>query len=602
VTVDLDRRCVAMGIELSYLSEGGQERTLSDDVKRALLEALDARSDEAVAERDVALRHVRKCFMPDWLADGRAWGVTVQLFGVRSERNLGIGDFEDAARLCELFGALGADFLGINPVHALFLADPDRISPYFPSSRQYLNPLYIALDRIPGAADGLSADDVAAARAGDHIAYARVAQAKLRALERAFERDGDDAEFSAFCDREGRELEDFATFEALSERLAGEGHDADWHGWPTSLQSARSDDVAAFRRAHASRVRFHQWLQWQAARQLSEAQRRARAAGMRIGLYLDLAVGVAPDGAATWSRPDSYSHTARIGAPPDLFNAAGQDWGLAPIKPSALRQGAQSAFARDLAAAMRSAGAIRLDHVMGLTRLYWIPGDFDASCGGYVRYPLDAMLDLLAEQSQQARAVVIGEDLGTVPPGFRDIMEAAGVLGYRVLYFEREADGRFRTPDSYTPEALACLSTHDLPPLAGWWSGKDIETRAQLGKIDPDDAEVARKDRRRDRSRLVAALRAEGLIDLSGGPADVPLSDDIVAALHAFLARTPCRLLAIQIEDLARATDQVNLPGTHQEHRNWSLKLPISLEAMADDPLIRRTIAAVALERPRSPS
>lgn len=602
MTEDLDQRCAAMGIELSYLSEGGQQRTLSDHIKRALLEALDARSDEAIAEKDVALRHVRRCFMPDWLAEGRAWGITVQLFGVRSERNLGIGDFEDAARLCELFGALGADFLGINPVHALFLADPARTSPYFPSSRQFLNPLYIALDRIPGASDGPSEDDAVAARAGDHIDYARVAQAKRRALELAFARGDADARFAAFCDREGQELEDFATFEALSEWLAGLGHDAGWHGWPTSLKSARSDGVAAFRREHASRVRFHQWLQWLAARQLSEAQRRARAAGMRIGLYLDLAVGVAPDGAATWSRPDSYSRTARIGAPPDLFNAAGQDWGLAPIKPSALRHGARSTFARDLAAAMRSAGAIRLDHVMGLKRLYWIPSGFDASCGGYIRYPLDAMLDLLAEQSQEAGAVVIGEDLGTVPTGFRDIMEAAGVLGYRVLYFERESDGRFRTPDSYTAQALACLSTHDLPPLAGWWRGKDIETRAQLGKLDPGAAEAAHKERRRDRSRLVEALGAEGLIDPSDATADAALSDSIVAALHAFLARTPCRLLAIQIEDLARATDQVNLPGTHREHRNWSLKLPISLEAMADDPLIRRTIAAVALERPRSPS
>lgn len=601
MTEDLDRRCEAMGIELSYISEGGQRQWIGHDVKLALIEALGEQDGAAAA--DVTPQRERTCFMPDWLAHGRAWGVTVQLFGVRSARNHGIGDFEDAARLGDLFGALGADFLGINPVHALFLADPSRTSPYFPSSRQHLNPLYIALDRVRGAEDGLSAADVAAARAGDHIDYARVTQAKRRALEQAFARGGDGPGFDAFCAREGEALEDFATFEALSEWLVGQGHGAGWQGWPPALQSPGSDEVSAFRRTHGRRIRFHKWLQWLAARQLVDAQRRALAAGMRIGLYLDLAVGVAPDGAATWSRPDSYARSARVGAPPDLFNSGGQDWGLAPIKPSTLRQGNESAFARDVGAAMRSAGAIRLDHVMGLTRLYWIPQGFDASCGGYIRYPLDAMLAALAERSQEARALVIGEDLGTVPPGFREIMEAAGLLGYRVFYFEREPDGSFRKPGSYTPQALACLATHDLPPLAGWWLGMDIETRERLGKLDPSAAAGAHAERRNDRTRLLEALDAEGLAGHSGAAnQDNALSEDIIVALHVLLARTPCRLLAIQIEDLARATEQVNMPGTHQEHRNWSLRLPITLEAMSATPLFRRTLAAVDHERPRRPS
>jgi 4-alpha-glucanotransferase len=603
VIEDLDRRCQAMGIELSYVSEGGQRRWLDDDVKRALVDAVGEPNDEAVAEGDGAPRHPRRCFMPHWLAQGRAWGVTVQLFGVRSSRNLGIGDFEDAARLCELFGALGADFLGINPVHALFLADPDRTSPYFPSSRQYLNPLYIALDRLPIEEHDLSRVDIAATRAGDHVDYACVTRLKRRALEHVFARGGEAPAFEAFCAREGEALDDFATFEALGAWLMEKGQGAGWHGWPAPLQSARSQEVAAFRRENARRIRFHKWLQWLAACQLDDVQRRARAAGMRIGLYLDLAVGVAPDGAATWSRPESYARSARVGAPPDLFNSMGQDWGLAPIKPSTLRRGSRSAFSRDVGAAMRSAGAVRLDHAMGLTRLYWIPQGSDACHGGYVRYPLDAMLDALAERSQEARALVIGEDLGTVPPGFREIIERSGLLGYRVLYFERESDGSFRKPDSYAPQALACLSTHDLPPLAGWWLGTDLDTRERLGKIESVAAASARAERRQDRTRLMEALGAEGVITHSGAAnQDDDLSDETIVGLHVFLARTPCRLVGIQIEDLARATDQVNVPGTHLEHRNWSLRLPITLEAMAEDPLVRRVAAAVGRERPRSPS
>lgn len=596
MTSDLDRLCEANGIALSYISETGAQRFVGDDVKRALLDAL-GEDAEATGATETRPWQRSRCFIPDCLSEGRAWGVTVQLFGVRSARNHGVGDFEDAARLAELLGPLGADFLGINPVHALFLSDASRTSPYFPSSRQFLNPLYIALDRVEGAP---CVRESAALCAGEHIDYAAVAQAKRRVLEDAFAQRRDEPDFTAFCSRQGTALDDFATFEALSAWLAEHGHGAGWHGWPSSFQFAGSDKVAAFREEHAARVRFHKWLQWIAATQLADAQRRARKAGMRIGLYLDLAVGVAPDGAATWSRPDSYARDARIGAPPDFFNSAGQDWGLAPLKPSALR-GAESGLACDLAAAMRSAGAVRLDHAMGLKRLYWIPARFPADKGGYIRYPLDATLDLLARLSQNARALVIGEDLGTVPPGFRETMQEAGLLGYRVLYFERGEDGRFRAPGDYDTQALACVATHDLPPLAGWWDATDIETRARLGLLDAAQAAEAREGRHRDKRRLVDALAAEGLAAPAESLPDAP-PDDLLVALHVFLARTPCRLVAIQLEDLARATRQVNLPGTDKEHRNWSLRLPLTLEELADDPLVRRTLAAVAQERPRLPA
>lgn len=594
MTSDLDRLCEARGIELSYVSETGTERFVSDDVKRALLGTLGGHGEAPALTR--ASQRPR-CFVPDWLTEGRAWGVTVQLFGVRSARNQGIGDFEDAARLAELLGPLGADFLGINPVHALF-QDPDRTSPYFPSSRQFLNPLYIALDQIAGMS---SLGERETLNAGDHVDYASVAPAKRRRLKTAFPRIAhhEEADFTAFCIREGDALDDFATFEALSEWLTDHGHGVGWHGWPSPFQNVRSQEVADFRREHVERIRFHKWLQWIASRQLAGAQRRARNAGMRIGLYLDLAVGVAPDGVATWSQPESYAPKARIGAPPDLFNSAGQDWGLAPLKPTAM-QGADSGFARDLAAAMGSAGAVRLDHAMGLQRLYWIPAGFSAESGGYVRYPWAATLDLLAELSHEARVLIIGEDLGTVPSGFRETMYESGLFGYRVLYFERDADGRFRAPADYDVETLACVSTHDLPPLAGWWAATDIDVRVRLGLLDPAQAAEARAARVHDRQRLIDALAAEGLAR-SDEPPDT-LTDDLLVAVHTFLARTPCRLVAIQLEDLAGATAPVNLPGTDKEHRNWSLRLPLTLEALADDPRVRRTLAAVADIRARRPA
>lgn len=595
MTSDLDRLCEEQGIELSYISETGEHVLLADDVKRALLDALDD-GVEVSACADEPPATAPRCFVPDWLADGRAWGITVQLFGVRSARNHGIGDFEDAARLGELLGPLGADFLGINPVHALFLSDPARTSPYSPSTRRYLNPLYLALDNVEGAAHALSRDESAGLRVGDHVDYAAVTGLKRRALEHAFALGVPEADFEAFCNREGRALDDFATFEALSEWFAGRGYGAGWHTWPETFQSAQSDDVLAFRHAHAPRVRFHKWLQWLADTQLADAQRRVCGAGMRIGLYLDLAVGVAPDGAATWAQPNCYAPQVRIGAPPDAFNSAGQDWGLSPMRPRALC-GTETAFGHDLAAAMRWAGAVRLDHAMGLKRLYWIPADFETRAGGYIRYPLERMLKALADISQEKRVVVIGEDLGTVPAGFRDNMEEAGLLGYRVFYFERKDDGRFLSPRSYTAEALACVSTHDLPPFHGWWDGRDIAIREGLGKLDCDDADALRSARSEDRSRLIEALTAEGLLP-DGNDTGMP-ADDIFTALHVFLARTPCRLFAVQLEDLCRAAEQVNMPGTHREYRNWTLRLPLTLEEMADDPLFLRTLGEVARERPR---
>jgi 4-alpha-glucanotransferase len=586
------------GIESTYISESGEHRVVSDEIKRALL-GLVGFYDEATAIP--AAGDAQPCFVPEWLRDSRAWGISVQLYGVRSERNAGIGDFEDLARLAETFGPLGADFIGVNPLHALFLADPERASPYSPSSKRFLNPIYTAVDQVVREADMRDLEGLLPElRDGNLVDYASVVALKRSALEMVFAQRNKDPGFASFCDVAGKMLHRFAVFEALSEHFTEQKCGAGWYSWPKEFHDPDSTSVIEFAAAHAHRVAFHKWLQWVASEQLADAQRRARAAGMRVGIYLDLAVGVSPDGAAAWSDKNLYATGARVGAPPDTFNHLGQDWGLAPMRPTTLVQRQLEPAAQELAAAMDAAGAVRLDHVMGLVRLYWLPTGSDARSGGYVRYPIDGLLGLLGRSSDEHRCLVIGEDLGTVPPGFREKMQAHHILSYRVLYFERAWDGFFNPPPSYPKEALACVATHDLPPLRGWWSGSDIEARLACGIYDHNDvAEQARTQRAEERRKLVASLSREQLLTGDGLEQAADLPDDVFIAAHRYLARSPAWLFGVQLEDLAGSLQMVNLPGTDRQHANWRRKLPVSLEELAQLSLIQRTVEAIAAERPR---
>src|SRR5919106_5338573 len=437
----LDRLARAYGIQLSYVSERGAEHAVSDDSKRRLLQDLGVPANSA-EEIEKGLESAprldsdstgvaARCFMPDWLANGRAWGITCQLYGLRSERNWGIGDFRDLAQLAELAVSAGAEFVGVNPVHALFSAEPLRYSPYAPSSRRFLNPLYIAVDALAPRAR-FKATELQCLRDTGLVDYPAVARRKLAALEeihRDFAQSGAKRRklFEEFCTSRGHALDCFALFEALSEHLVAEGFHAGWHGWPAPYRNIGSAEVKRFARDNTRRIDFHKWLQWVSEMQLKEAQERARAAGMRIGLYLDLAVGVAPDGADTWCQPDIVIAKARLGCPPDMFNDAGQDWGLAPLSPIALFDRNFEPFKLVLDELMRSAGAVRIDHAMGLTRLYLIPAQSEAKDGAYLSYPLADMLRVLAEVSHSKRTIVIGEDLGTVPPGFREVMHEAEI-------------------------------------------------------------------------------------------------------------------------------------------------------------------------------
>jgi 4-alpha-glucanotransferase len=610
----LDQLARAYGILSDYVSETGETRTLSDETKRRLLAAMGvaaASEDEVAASLTQApsspewsAEPPARCYLPPWLDQERVWGISCQLYSLRSARNLGIGDFADLAALAEIAAAAGADFIGVNPLHALFAGDASRYSPYAPSDRRMLNWAYIAVDRIEGSDAVLTALEpqmLAALRMPGIIDYPQVHALKLDLL-RALFRSGaqQPPEFQRWREEAGAGLQKFALFEALSEWMVAQGFSAGWHGWPAAYQDPASPMVADFAGDNAQAVAFHCWLQWLANEQLAAAQRHARAAGMRIGLYLDLAVGAAPDGAATWSDRDLVVPGARIGAPPDMLNDHGQDWGLAPIAPATLVAREMAPLDDIIGPLMAHTGAIRIDHVMALERLFWIPDGVDARGGGYVSYPLPRMIGVLANASHRCRCLIVGEDLGTVPFGFREAMREAAIQSYRVLWFERDGES-FRPPSHWPTEALACVSTHDLPTLAGWWAGSDIALRAELGTLLPERVGPMQAARAQDRRLLLDILALHGGLTPGSYEIDPPsaIAPEVAVATHRLLARTPARLLAAQIEDLIGVAEQVNLPGTVYEYPNWRRKLPLTLEQIADDPLFRAVTAGLREERPR---
>jgi 4-alpha-glucanotransferase len=554
-----------------------------------------------------------RAFGPADLGVGqRSWGVTAPLYGLRSEQNWGIGDFADLGALAQAMAGLGAGLLGVNPVHALFPALPERISPYSPSSRRFLNVLTISIEqalRLDWAADlapslAASRAELERLRAAPVVDYPAVARLKLRALEqlhRVFSRCGPDhpagTAFRAFQARSRPSLARQALFDALLERFAArQPAQAAWRSWPHGYRRPDGAAALAFAREQAERIAFFEFLQWLADEQLGAAQATARAAGMPIGLYLDLAVGVDPDGADAWAEQDVVASGVRIGAPPDDFSPKGQDWGLAPLAPHALRAQAYAPFIELLRQNMRHAGALRIDHVLGLRRSFWLPPQRNVP-GAYVRYPLSDLLGLIALESHRQRCVVIGEDLGTVPEGFRGTLTEAGLLGCRVLYFEQEGSGCFRRPAGYAQACLASISTHDLPTLRGFWLGRDIEWRERLGLFaEPLHAERERAERARLRKGLLRLLAAEGLLaselDPDRPPTDLPWS--VVQALHRVLARSSAQIVVMQLEDALSVAEQANLPGTIAEHPNWRQRLMVALEQLAAEPGVRSLAETIA--------
>jgi 4-alpha-glucanotransferase len=563
-----------------------------------------------------------RCYQPEAIqGKNRIWGLSLQLYGVRSSRNWGMGDFSDLRHLVEWAAPAGAGLVGVNPLHALFPHNPCHASPYSPSSRRFLNALYLDVEAVPEFAGCGEAQQAVAApefqarlralRGEPLVDYAGVAAAKfaiLEVLHRHFRKHHGDSErgraFRAWRASGGEDLERFALYQALQEHL----HRQDpglwgWPVWPQPWRDPASAEVAAFAAEHGERVAYFLYLQWLVDTQLDNVRRCSMDLGLAVGLYQDLAVGVDLGGAETWSQHEMFALDARIGSPPDDFNRFGQDWGLPPWIPQRLRAAAYAPFIAMLRANMRSAGALRLDHVMGLMRLYWVPpgmrGDQGAEGvqGAYVAYPFRDLLGILALESQRNHCLVVGEDLGTVPDAVRAAMHELGMLSYRLFYFERDEGGDFLAPGRYPEEALVAASTHDLATLAGFWYGLDLDLRAALGLF--TDAEERSRQvvaRGEDRARLLVALEREGL--LPEGPAGVPeMTPALARAVHRYLARTPAKIALVQAEDMLGALEQVNLPGTTAAHPNWQRRLSRNLEEWAEDPSIIALAAAMTEER-----
>jgi 4-alpha-glucanotransferase len=604
VAEKIDRLASDYGLEPERPSPDGRAVLVSNETKRRLLRALNVDIDREGKDspstldepaRRSSLDRNSQCFLPAFLSSERIWGLSLQLYELRSQRNWGIGDFEDLKAIIDLVSSLGGDFVGLNPLHAPFLADAGRCSPYEPSSRLFLNPLYIAVDKLPGfdVDDAQQKRVTAALRDTDLVDYGGVASAKLSALRSLWERwkkDGDGGpythqDFAAFSEAQGKALQRHALFETLSEEMVRRGFTAGWYSWP---QEYRDPPVASFAVKHDDEVRFHVWLQWLTHRQLSETAEHARTAGLRIGLYLDLAVGEALDGSATWSDRDVYLTGATVGSPPDPFAPNGQDWSLAGYQPGRIASGDDSPFRRMVSQAMRYAGAIRIDHAAALRRLYLVPLGSTPADGAYVSYPQDKLLQILAEASKKYRCIVIGEDLGLLPDGLQDELAAACILSYRILSYERD-DKSFKPASTYPRLAIACISTHDHQTLAGWWRGTDIAMRADHGIVSEQLTERHEAERQDERRFLLDALEAQEHhqdIDTDG------LAELTIKA-HRFIATTPSLLAAVRLADLSDEKRPTNVPGTSESYPNWRPKLSVSIEDLRTLPFVKAVSLAM---------
>ena len=552
-----------------------------------------------------------RCYLPTPLADGaRTWGPAVQLYGLRSSRNAGVGDFTDLRLACQAWGERGASIVGTNPLHALSLTAPVHASPYSPSSRLFLNPIYLDVEAIEDFGELAALDPrltprwrerCARLRATETVDYDAVAAAKREILEtlyRHFRRQhlavGSSRArlFSQFRAARGPTLRHHALHEALHEF-----HGRPWREWPAEHRDPHSEGAQRFARENDEPVGFHEYLQWQADLQLGRVQEHCLDLGMAVGLYADLAISIGPDGSEAWANQRLYALGVSVGAPPDAFNDRGQDWGLPPLAPRRLQEAAYAPLVGTLRANMLRAGALRIDHVMGLARLWWVPHGVDPTDGAYVRYPLEDLLGIVALESHRQRCLVIGEDLGTVPEALRLRLEASDILSYRLVLFER--DGReFKSPAAYPRRAIVGWSTHDLPTFAGWWQEEDLRTRAALGLMDEAALAARRAERSDARAALYSALAREGLIAPAAQRAG-PATEELANAVQAFAARTPSAVMFVQMEDVLLTTGQANLPGTVGEHPNWRRKLPLAVEAWARDPRIRRTARTLSAIRGR---
>lgn len=556
----------------------------------------------------------KTCYSPQEASSEKMWGYAAQLYSLRSENNWGMGDFGDLQNLVEKSAKQGVSAIGLNPLHPLYPNNPAHRSPYSPTSRCFLNVMYIDVSAVPNyqhcqaAQQRFDSDEfqakLAFAKDTQLIDYPAVADVKYQILELLFSDftliDNAEAnekllaEFADFKAKQGEDLLRLTTFDALYEYFREQDeHAYGWKMWPEAYQKPNSDQVRAFQNSHADRINYFAFLQWLAHRQLTQVADIAKEQGMPVGLYLDLAVGCDGSGVDVWCDKEVYVSGAAVGAPPDAMNTLGQDWGLTPINPVALKAQGYLPLVKALRSNMQYAGALRIDHILGLMRQYWVAPGMKADEGVYITFPLEDILRIIALESRRENCVVIGEDLGNVPDGFGEIMAAAGLLSYKVLFFERWESGLFMRPELYPAQSMVTVSTHDLPTLSGWWTGRDLQWRQQLNLYPNDEmGPQERASRIVDREQLVAALDDLHVIDMSKAPAQAPaqMNTELSIAVQKYMAQAPSHIQLIPLEDALEIVEQVNIPGTIDEHPNWRQKLPVLLE----DFFQQNSVAAIA--------
>ncbi len=560
-----------------------------------------------------------RCYQPPALLAGkRLWGASIQLYTLRSATNWGIGDTGDLKKIIREVAQRGGAFVGLNPIHALYPAMPANASPYSPSSRRWLNTLYIDINSVEDFHLSQAARQwwehaevqrsLAEARSAAQVDYLRVSALKITALRFGWqqfrlraEQDPQRLAFAAFVRGGGDSLRHQAEFDAVHEVLVHRDRSYwGWQVWPEEYRDIHGAAMARFRRTHDQEITFYLWLQWLADRQFADCYDLCRALDMPIGLYRDLAVGVSDGGAETWGDPALFCLGASVGAPPDVLGPQGQDWGLAPMDPLVMTERGYQPFIDLLRSNMRGCGALRIDHVMSLLRLWWIPRGDTAAQGAYVQYPLEHLLAILSLESQRHRCMVIGEDLGTVPDEIRDQLRAYGIYSYKVLFFQQNTRHEFFAPNQYERQSMATATTHDLPTLRGYWSAGDLLLGQKLGLY--PDTEVLRflhEDRQRSRQGLLNALHRHGSLPKrpSLRAKTLKMSPPLNRAMHRYLADSASALLGLQPEDWLDIATPVNVPGTSDGYPNWRRKLTRSLEEIFADPGINRLLGDINRRR-----
>ncbi len=534
------------------------------------------------------------CYTPAKIAQGhKVWGLSVQLYCVRSERNWGMGDFTDLQALLRNAAQQGADFIGLNPIHALYPNEPDSCSPYSPSSRKWLNHLYIDVTAVPEycasaiqkmVSEGDFQAKLQHTRAVEYVDYQAVAELKMPVLNALYEEynKGDTSELDAFIEQGGESLAALATYDALQEHLRQEGKDSwGWPVFPEGYQTYQNEAVGEFAHKYAERVRFYGYLQFLAAQQFAAASAVADELNLTIGIYRDLAVGVSEGSAEIWAAKDLYVTQASVGAPPDILGPLGQNWGLPPMDPEELYQQAYQPVVELFSSNMANSGALRIDHAMALLRLWWVVKGDSADKGGYVYYPVDDLLGILALESHRHQTLIIGEDLGTVPEEIREKLASNGVYSYRVFFFEQAEDGGFYSPAHYPVQSMATLTIHDFPTLIGYWHCNDLELGKELGLYPTEEIlQPLYASRHENKQQILNTLHGHGSIpnEVGHDVNYVGMTQALNYGMQVHMAKGSSALLSLQLEDWLQMDKPVNIPGTFNEYPNWRRKLSQNLE------------------------